>query len=122
MSGVANVRVVNVAQSIYSTDTWFPIQRFPNQAPEGRTDTLQLSYIPQLLAEYIHFIYFLGVWCQIVRGVKLYAMSNCSQVVSNCPGKFIRFGSQRLPWVTVVAWAVYCITKKVALVKTGGTL
>ena len=28
---------------------------FPNPAPEGRTDTFQLSYIPQLLAEYIQY-------------------------------------------------------------------
>ena len=30
---------------------------FPNPAPEGRTDTLQLSYIPQMLAEYIQYKY-----------------------------------------------------------------
>ena len=32
-------------------------QIFPNPAPEGRTDTLQLSYIPQMLAEYIQYKY-----------------------------------------------------------------
>ena len=30
---------------------------FPNPAPEGRTDTLQLSYLPQMLAEYIQYKY-----------------------------------------------------------------
>ena len=30
---------------------------FPNQAPGGRTDTLELSYIPQMLAEYIQYKY-----------------------------------------------------------------
>ena len=56
---------------------------FPNPAPEGRTDTFQLSYIPQLLAEYIQYKYiystdtFQIVRCQIVRGVKLSAVSNC---------------------------------------------
>ena len=32
-------------------------QIFPNPAPEGRTDTLQLSYLPQMLAEYIQYKY-----------------------------------------------------------------
>ena len=44
-------------QYMYSTDTWSPIQRFPDPAPEGRTDTLQLSYIPQMLAKYIQYKY-----------------------------------------------------------------
>ena len=35
---------------IYSTDTCSPTQR-----PEGRTDTLQMSHIPQLLAVYIQY-------------------------------------------------------------------
>ena len=30
---------------------------FPYPAPEGRTDTLKMSYIPQLLAEYIQYKY-----------------------------------------------------------------
>ena len=30
---------------------------FPNPAPAGRTDTFQLSNIPQMLAEYIQFQY-----------------------------------------------------------------
>ena len=30
---------------------------FPSPAPEGRTDTLQLPYIPQMLAEYIQYKY-----------------------------------------------------------------
>ena len=29
----------------------------PSRAPEGHTETLQLTYIPQLLAEYIHIQY-----------------------------------------------------------------
>ena len=28
---------------------------FPNPAPEGRTETLQMTYIPQMLAEYIQY-------------------------------------------------------------------
>ena len=30
---------------------------FPSLAPEGRTDTFQLPYIPQMLAEYIQYKY-----------------------------------------------------------------
>ena len=30
---------------------------FPNPAPEGRTETLQLTYIPQMLAVYIQYKY-----------------------------------------------------------------
>ena len=30
---------------------------FPSPAPEGRTDTIQLSYIPQMLADYIQYKY-----------------------------------------------------------------
>ena len=30
---------------------------FPYPAPEGRTDTLKMSYIPQLLEEYIQYKY-----------------------------------------------------------------
>ena len=132
---------------------------FPSPAPEGRTDTLQLLYIPQMLAEYIQYKYiystdtcfpqpsdwrahrhpptaiyprivgriypiqvwhhlpmpmlpssmttqynyfviyiivshmflnkssFFWIWCKIVLGVKLSAVSNCPflYVVSNCP-------------------------------------
>ena len=29
----------------------------PNPAPEGRTETLQLTYVPQVLAEYIQYQY-----------------------------------------------------------------
>ena len=42
---------------MYSTDTWSPIQRSPDPAPEGRTDTLQLSNIPKMLAKYIQYKY-----------------------------------------------------------------
>ena len=54
---------------------------FPNPAPEGRTDTLQRSYIPQLLAEYIQYKYIYSTdkysstqtRCQILRGFKFSA-------------------------------------------------
>ena len=29
----------------------------PNPTPEGRTETLQLTYVPQVLAEYIQYQY-----------------------------------------------------------------
>ena len=84
---------------------------FPNPAPEGRRETFQLSYIPQMLAEYIQYTYMLyhcvgiqfieifSIRCQIVRGVKLSVfvggvkLSWCQIVrgvrlsaVSKCPG------------------------------------
>ena len=34
-----------------------PFDIFPNPAPEGRTETLQLTYIPQMLAVYIQYKY-----------------------------------------------------------------
>ena len=58
---------------------------FRNPAPEGRTDTLQLKHIPQLLAEYIQYqyinstdIYFpmnifvLDIYCQQSYAVFVY--------------------------------------------------
>ena len=44
---------------------------FLNFAPEGRTETLQLTYIPQILAAYIQYKYIY---------YKMYVPSPCSAV------------------------------------------
>ena len=45
-------------QNISNTNIYIQLTHvFPNPAPEGRTDTLQLPYIPELLAEYIQYKY-----------------------------------------------------------------
>ena len=51
-SHVSNTQIQSVGRK-------YPIQMYilleiPNPAPGGRTDPLQLTYIPQLLAEYIN--------------------------------------------------------------------
>ena len=38
---------------------------FPNPAPEGRTETLQLTYIPEMLAVYIQYQYIYITKCQL---------------------------------------------------------
>ena len=40
----------NCLQHISNTDIYFKIYIFPNPAPEERTETTQLTFIPQLLA------------------------------------------------------------------------
>ena len=71
----------NCWQCISNINVYSSKSTFPHPAPEGRTNTLQLTYISQLLAEYIQYLCimsynFLGMvpncpWCQIVRSAKL---------------------------------------------------
>ena len=50
-----NVELTNIPKLLAA----YSIQMYisPSRAPEGHTETLQLTYIPQLLAEYIHIQY-----------------------------------------------------------------
>ena len=50
-----NVELTNISKLLAA----YSIQMYisPSRAPEGHTETLQLTYIPQLLAEYIHIQY-----------------------------------------------------------------
>ena len=58
---------------------------FPNPAPGGRTDTLQLSYIPQMLAEYIQqkYIYSTETCSPTQRPEGAQTPSNC-HISSKC--------------------------------------
>ena len=83
----------NCWQCISNINVYSSKSTFPHPAPEGRTNTLQLTYISQLLAQYIQYLcimsYNFWVWCQIVHGAKLLTVPNCPrcQIVlePNCP-------------------------------------
>ena len=58
----------NWAPANWASADWTPAKRekkntFCNSAPEGRTDTFWLTYIPQLFAEYIQYRTNIWCWC-----------------------------------------------------------